>query len=85
MFQESLSSNAPSLESSLADAASATATSDQLKCHTLYHLHVCLRNGRELVARDSGKVIHPKHYQHLKKGAHQSHLGRQEMGWILAD
>ena len=78
MFQESLSSNAPSLESSLADAASATATSDQLKCHTLYHLHVCLRNGRELVARDSGKVIHLKHYQHLKKGAHQSHLGRKE-------
>ena len=59
MFQESLSSNAPSLESSLADAALATATSDQLKCHTLYHLHVCLRNGRELVARDSGGTSDP--------------------------
>ena len=29
------------------------------------------------------KVIHPKYY--LKKGAHQSHLGRQQMGWFLAD
>ena len=24
-------------------------------------------------------------YKHLKKGAHQSHLGRQKMGWFLAD
>ena len=24
------------------------------------------------------KVIHPKYYKHLKKGAHQSHLGRQK-------
>jgi hypothetical protein len=32
-----------------------------------------------------GKVIHPKYYKHLKKGAHQSHLGRQKMGWFLAD
>ena len=31
------------------------------------------------------KVIHPKYYKHLKKGAHQSHLGRQKMGWFLAD
>ena len=30
------------------------------------------------------KVIHPKYYKHLKKGAHQSHLGRQKMGWFLA-
>ena len=28
------------------------------------------------------KVIHPKQYKHLKKGAHQSHLGRQKMGWL---
>ena len=28
------------------------------------------------------KVIHPKYYKHLKKGAHQSHLGRQKMGWF---
>jgi hypothetical protein len=27
-----------------------------------------------------GKVIHPKYYKHFKKGAHQSHLGRQKMG-----
>ena len=24
------------------------------------------------------KVIHPKYYKHLKKGAHQSNLGRQK-------
>ena len=74
MFQESLSSNAPSLESSLADAASATATSDQLKCHTLYHLHVCLRNGRELVARDSGGTSDPyvKFYWRGKQHVYKS-------------
>ena len=33
----------------------------------------------------AGKLIHPKYYKHLKKGAHQSHLGRQKMGWFLAD
>ena len=27
-----------------------------------------------------GKAIHLKYYKHLKKGAHQRHLGRQEMG-----
>ena len=32
----------------------------------------------------SGKVIHPKYYKHLKKGAHQSHFGIQKMGWFLA-
>ena len=32
-----------------------------------------------------GKIIHPKYHKHLKKGAHQSHLGRQKMGWFLAD
>ena len=71
MFQESLSSNAPSLESSLADA---TATSDQLKCHTLYHLHVCLRNGRELVARDSGGTSDPyvKFYWRGKQHVYKS-------------
>ena len=31
------------------------------------------------------KVIHPKYYKHLEKGAHQSQLGRQKMGWFLAD
>ena len=31
------------------------------------------------------KFIHPKYYKHLKKGDHQSHLGRQKMGWFLAD
>ena len=29
--------------------------------------------------------VHPKYYKHLKKSAHQSHLGRQKMGWFLAD
>ena len=28
------------------------------------------------------KVIHPKYYKHLKKGAHQSHLGRQKNGLV---
>ena len=33
-----------------------------------------------------GKVIHPKYYKHLKKGAYQSQkIGRQKMGWFLAD
>ena len=27
-----------------------------------------------------GKVLHPKYYKHLKKGAHHRHLGRQKMG-----
>ena len=35
--------------------------------------------------RMSAKVIHPKYYKHLKKGAHQNHLDRQKMGWFLAD
>ena len=42
----------------------------------------------ELVLKDflaTGKVIHPKYYKHLKKGAHQSHLGRQKISWFLAD
>jgi hypothetical protein len=33
----------------------------------------------------NSKVIHPKYYKHLKKGASQSHLGKQKMGWFLAD
>ena len=28
------------------------------------------------------KVIHTKYYEHLKKGAHQSHLGRQKNGLV---
>ena len=31
------------------------------------------------------KFIHPKYYKHLRKGAHQNHLGRQKMGWFHAD
>ena len=47
---------------------------------------VSLLSGINLVAFDLViKVIHPKYYKHLKKGAHQSHLGRQKMGWFLAD
>ena len=34
---------------------------------------------------DCIKVIHPKDYKYLKNGAHQSHLGRQKMGWFPAD
>ena len=30
-----------------------------------------------------GNVLYPKYYTHLKKGAHQSHLGRQKMDWFL--
>ena len=40
---------------------------------------------RQMLFELTGKVIHPKYYKHLKKGAHQSHLGRQKMGWFLAD
>ena len=32
----------------------------------------------------TGKVIHPKYYKLLKKGAPQSHLDGQKMGWFLA-
>ena len=31
------------------------------------------------------KVIHLKYYKHFRKGAHQSHLCRQKMGWFFAD
>jgi hypothetical protein len=31
-------------------------------------------------ASSISKVIHPKYYKQLKKGAHQSHLGKQIMG-----
>ena len=31
------------------------------------------------------KVIDPKYYKHLKKGAHQNHLSRQKISWSLAD
>ena len=30
----------------------------------------------------SNKVIHPKYYKHLKKGAHQCHFGRQKNGLV---
>ena len=29
-----------------------------------------------------GKVIHPKYYKHLKKGAHQSHLHKPKNGLV---
>ena len=35
--------------------------------------------------KSTGKAIHPKYYKHFEKGAHQSHLGRQKMGWFLVD
>ena len=44
-----------------------------------------LRLTSQLGLHGQAKVIHPKYYKHLKKGAHQSHLGRQKMGWFLAD
>ena len=31
----------------------------KLKAHSLYHLHVCLRNGRELIAKDSSGTSDP--------------------------
>ena len=31
----------------------------KLKPHSLYHLHVCLRNGRELIAKDSSGTSDP--------------------------
>ena len=31
----------------------------ELKSYNLYHLHVCLRNGRELIAKDSGGTSDP--------------------------
>ena len=34
---------------------------------------------------DFSKVIHPKYYEYLKKGAYRSHLGRKKFGWFLAD
>ena len=37
-----------------------------------------------LSSAKTGKVIHPKYYKLLKKGAHQSHWDRQKMGWFLA-
>ena len=57
MFQESFSSNAPSLESSATAGLSENSTGTLP--HTLYHLHVCLRTGRDLVARDSGGTSDP--------------------------
>ena len=38
---------------------------------------------RQMLFELTGKVIHPKYYKHLKKGAHQSHLGRQKMDRFL--
>ena len=35
-----------------------------------------LEMGADIVV--TGKVIHSKYYKHLKKGAHQSHLGGQK-------
>jgi Ca2+-dependent lipid-binding protein len=64
-FQESLSSNAPSLASgSLEQQQAQYPNVDEvqlaaLKSHSLYHLHVCLRSGRELVAKDSGGTSDP--------------------------
>ena len=57
ILQESFSSNAPSLESSATAALSENSTGTLP--HTLYHLHVCLRTGRDLVARDSGGTSDP--------------------------
>ena len=31
---------------------------------------------------DNDKVIHQKYYKHLKKDAHQIHLGRQKNGLV---
>ena len=34
--------------------------------------------GADFMSSVAAKVIHPKDYKRLKKGAHQSHLGRQK-------
>ena len=59
LFQESFSSNAPSLESSATAGLSENNSMGGLPQGTLYHLHVCLRTGRDLVARDSGGTSDP--------------------------
>ena len=46
--------------------------------------NLALQPNLELIQRQT-KVINPKYYKRLKKGAHQSQLGRQKMGWFLAD
>jgi hypothetical protein len=35
-----------------------------------------------LQTKVASKVIHPKYYKHLKKGAHQSHLGIKKNGLV---
>ena len=59
LFQESFSSNAGSLESSATAGISENSMAGGLPQGTLYHLHVCLRTGRDLVARDSGGTSDP--------------------------
>lgn len=58
-FQESFSSNAGSMESSATAGISENSMAGGLPQGTLYHLHVCLRTGRDLVARDSGGTSDP--------------------------
>ena len=38
----------------------------------------CVGKGMTPTIYVTSKVIHPKYWKHLKKGAHQSHLGRQK-------
>ena len=58
------------------------------KCDIKGQAYCSLPNACPLTTRElpgNVKVIHPKYYKLLKKGAHQNHLGRQKMGWFLAD
>ena len=70
---------------------------DLLPCttyFTLQHLFACYILVAKLMSFGEknpaiflvkSKIVHTKYYKHFKKSAHQSHLGRQKMGWFLAD
>ena len=69
-LQESLASmesSGSTVAASVNDPRPPSATSEvtepqevnKLKPHSLYHLHVCLRNGRELIAKDSSGTSDP--------------------------
>ena len=48
------------------------------------YLHIFIEH-TDLYFQHVFKVIHPNYYKHLKEGAHQRNLGRQKIGWFLAD
>ena len=73
---------------SITSMASTGSYTDNPGYLTLRSIHSRHRPVLDFIETGAGmkiKVIHPKYYKHLKKGAHQNHLGRQKMGWFLAD